>query len=77
MGATKEWAIWLRGEMPEEVYTQIPEHLKDDIKIKVIDIPDAKKLYRKDEEWNELNKQVKKALDLRAEREAKIRIENG
>jgi hypothetical protein len=76
MGLQSEWQIEIRAEMVEAVYLQIPQHLREEMTIKRIDIPEAKDLYRKDEQWKYLNRDVKKALDLRAEREAKIRIEN-
>lgn len=78
MGASKQLFMDVRivAEMQEDVYTQIPEHLRDEMKLKTIDIPDAKELYRKDENWIEANKKVRESLDARAEIEARIRIKN-
>ena len=76
MGAISEWHIAIQSEMSEDTWSEIPKHLQEQIKHKKIEVLDAKKVYRKDLEWNELNQIVRKALDLRAEREAKIRIEN-
>ena len=76
MGAISEWHIAIQSEMSEDTWSEIPKHLQEQIKHKKIEVKDAKKVYRKDPEWIELNQIVRKALDLRAEREAKIRIEN-
>jgi len=78
MGASKQLFMDVRivAEMQEGIYTQIPEHLRDEMKVKTIDIPDAKELYRKDETWIEANKKVRESLDARAEIEARIRIKN-
>ena len=78
MGASKQLFMDVRivAEMQEDIYTQIPEHLRDEMKVKTIDIPDAKELYRKDETWKEANKKVRESLDARAEIEARIRIKN-
>lgn len=78
MGASKQLFMDVRivAEMQEDIYTQIPEHLRDEMKVKTIDIPDAKELYRKDENWKDANKKVRESLDARAEIEARIRIKN-
>ena len=78
MGASKQLFMDVRiiAEMQEDIYTQIPEHLRDEMKVKTIDIPDAKELYRKDETWKDANKKVRESLDARAEIEARIRIKN-
>ena len=78
MGASKQLFMDVRivAEMQEDIYTQIPEQLRDEMKVKTIDIPDAKELYRKDETWKDANKKVRESLDARAEIEARIRIKN-
>jgi hypothetical protein len=76
MGLQSEWSIAIRADMEESTYSQIPEHLREQMVIKSIDIPEAKDLYRKDEQWKHLNRDVKKALEARSEREAQIRIKN-
>lgn len=76
MGLQSEWSIAIRADMEESTYSQIPENLQEQMVIKSIDIPEAKDLYRKDEQWKHLNRDVKKALEARSEREAQIRISN-
>ena len=71
-----EFLVGIVAEMQEDIYTQIPEQLRDEMKVKTIDIPDAKELYRKDETWKDANKKVRESLDARAEIEARIRIKN-
>lgn len=76
MGHQSEWHIAIQSEMSEETWSEIPKHLQEQIKHKKIEVKDAKKLYREDEQWDYLNKDVRKALDARSEREAQIRINN-
>lgn len=76
MGLNSEWHIAIQSEMSEETWSEIPSHLQEQIKHKRIEVKDAKKLYRKDPEWIEVNKKVRQALDERAVVEARIRIKN-
>jgi hypothetical protein len=75
MSRVSDWSIQLRAEMDAEIYQQIPEHLRDQIKTKAIDYAHMKDEYRKDERWKQLNDGVIEAVKLRAEREAEIRAE--
>lgn len=76
MGLNSEWHIAIQSEMSEETWSEIPQHLQEQIKHKRIEVKDAKELYRKDDEWIEANKKVRESLDARAEIEARIRIKN-
>ena len=68
--------VRIRAEMDEHIYSQIPEHLRDEMKIKSIEAVNFKEVYRKDEQWRKFNTLVGDAMEARSEWEAKIRIEN-
>jgi len=68
--------VRLRAEMSEETYMGIPEHLRDEMKIKSIEASNFKELYRADPDWNEWNDDMIEAIKGRSEREAQIRVEN-
>ena len=78
MGASKElfMEVRLRAEMSEETFTQIPEHLRDEMKIKSIEAANFREVYKKDKVWSKLQKEMVAALEARAEREAQIRVAN-
>lgn len=78
MGASKNlfMEVRLRAEMSEETFTQIPEHLRDEMKIKSIEAANFKDVYKKDKAWSLLQKEMIKALEARAQREAQIRVES-
>tara|TARA_R110000824_G_scaffold38477_8_gene117504 strand:- start:2475 stop:2714 length:240 start_codon:yes stop_codon:yes gene_type:complete len=78
MGASKDlfMEVRLRAEMSEETFTQIPEHLRDEMKIKSIEAANFKEVYKKDKAWSLLQKEMIKALEARAQREAQIRVES-
>jgi len=78
MGASKElfMEVRLRAEMSEETFTQIPEHLRDEMKIKSIEAANFKEVYKKDKIWRDLNKEMVEVLKDKAEREAQIRVAN-
>lgn len=78
MGASKQlfMDVRIRCEMSEETFSEIPEHLKDEMKIKSIEAVNFKEVYRKDEQWRKFNTLVGDAMQARSEWEAKIRIAN-
>jgi uncharacterized Fe-S center protein len=78
MGASKDlfMEVRLRAEMSEETFSAIPEHLRDEMKIKSIEAVNFKEVYRKDEQWRKFNTLVGDAMEARSEWEARIRIEN-
>jgi len=78
MGASKTdfMEVRLRAEMSEATFMEIPEHLRDDMKIKSIEASNFKELYRADVEWEGYNKTLTEAIKARSEREAQIRVEN-
>ena len=78
MSASKDlfMDVRLRAEMSEETFSAIPEHLRDEMKIKSIEAVNFKEVYRKDEQWRKFNTLVGDAMQARSEWEAKIRIEN-
>ncbi len=67
--------VRLRAEMSEETYMGIPEHLRDEMKIKSIEAANFKEHYRKDKKWNELHKEMVDAIKARTEREEQIRTD--
>ena len=78
MGASKSlfMEVRLRAEMAEETFTQIPEHLRDQFKIKSIEADNFKEIYKADELWQTYNKNMIEWLKDRQEREAQIRVEH-
>jgi len=78
MGASKTdfMEVRLRAEMSEATFMEIPEHLRDDMKIKSIEASNFKELYKKDDHWKKYNGLISEAMQARSEREAQIRVEN-
>jgi hypothetical protein len=68
--------VRLRAEMSEETFSAIPEHLRDEMKIKSIEAANFKEAYKKCEQWRKFNILVGDAMQARSEWEARIRIEN-
>lgn len=68
--------VRIQAEMREDIYKEIPDHLKDEMTIKRIDMPNYKDLYKKDKIWNELNDNFIKSLVDKQDREAEIRVNN-
>ena len=68
--------VRIRCEMSEETFSEIPEHLRDEMKIKSIEAANFKEAYKKCEQWRKFNTLVGDAMEARSEWEAKIRIEN-
>jgi predicted small metal-binding protein len=75
MSRVNDWSIQLNAEMDAEIFQQIPEHLRDQIKTKKIDYAHMKPIYKKDKLWNDVNDQLKELYKTRAEIEARIRAE--
>jgi lipopolysaccharide biosynthesis regulator YciM len=78
MGASKDlfMEVRLRAEMSEETFSAIPEHLRDEMKIKSIEAANFKDIYKKDKHWVASNIDVGDCMKRRGEHEARIRIEN-
>ena len=78
MGATKNTFMEVRinAEMSEDIYKEIPSHLKEEMTIKRIDMPNYKELYKKDDVWNELNNKFVESLNNKLDRESQIRVNN-
>ena len=78
MGRTKDefMEVRIRAEMDERVYSEIPEHLRDEMKIKSIEAANFKEIYKKDKHWIASNIDVGDCMKRRGEIEAQIRIEN-
>ena len=78
MGASKQlfMDVRIRCEMSEDVFSEIPEHLRDEMKIKSIEAANFKDLYKADKHWVASNIDVSDCMKKRAEHEARIRIEN-
>ena len=62
--------------MTEETFSAIPEHLRDEMKIKSIEAANFKEIYKKDVLWNTANENMIHWLKVKQEQEARIRIEN-
>lgn len=65
--------IEIIAEMREEVYLDIPSHLREQMKIKRIDQPNFRPIYEKDAKWKERHQSVIEASKARSEREDEIR----
>ncbi len=78
MGASKDlfMEVRLRAEMSEETFSAIPEHLRDEMKIKSIEAANFKELYNADPVWKCLQDEMVEALKNRQQREAEIRVAN-
>lgn len=75
MGRTKDLQIEIRSTMTEETFQQIPEHLRDEMTIKAIEVTNWKAEYKKDELWCAINDDFIRELKARKEREEEIRTE--
>ena len=78
MGASKctFMEVRIQAEMSEDSYKAIPDHLKEEMTIKRIDMPNYKELYKQDAEWRHRNDTFVEALMHKQEREAELRINN-
>lgn len=63
------------AQMNEAVYLQIPSELRESMKLKSIDEPDWKSIYKADAKWQELHKQFIETLKAQKQREDEIRAE--
>lgn len=61
------------AQMSEEIYKQIPGELRQEMKLKSIDEPNWKEIYKSDKEWKQLNAIFIEALKARRLREDEIR----
>ena len=61
------------AQMSEELYLQIPSELRNSMKLKSIDEPNWKDVYKADKKWKELNTIFVEALKVRRNREDEIR----
>jgi len=61
------------AQMNEALYLQIPDHIRYEMKLKSIDEPNFREVYKSDETWQELNKNFIEALKARKQREDEIR----
>lgn len=61
------------AQMSEEIYKQIPSELRQSMKLKSIDEPNWKEIYKSDKEWNQLNAIFIEALKAIRLREDEIR----
>lgn len=65
--------VQIIAEMKDEVFLEIPSHLREQMKIKRIDQPNFRQVYEQDAAWKEKHKVVIEALKERSEREDEIR----
>jgi|15BtaG_2_1085339.scaffolds.fasta_scaffold01272_11 TRAP-type C4-dicarboxylate transport system substrate-binding protein len=75
MGRTKDLQIEIRATMSEQTFQGIPEHLRDEMTIKAVEVTNWKDEYKKDEYWTRLNKEFIEALKARQQREEEIRVD--
>jgi len=68
--------ILIRAEITEDVFNKIPNELKDQIKIRLIEAVDYKDLYKQSKEWKEANKELSEAIRKRDEIQDEIRANN-
>lgn len=61
------------AQISEEIFHQIPSELRQSMKLKSIDEPNWKEIYKKDKEWKQLNAIFVEALKARKYREDEIR----
>jgi len=61
------------AQMNEAIYLCIPEHLRDEMKLKSISEPSWREVYQEDEKWQELHKEFIEALKVQKQREDEIR----
>jgi len=54
--------VLIRAEITEEVFNKIPNEIKDQIKIRLIEATDYKELYKQSKEWKDSNKMLSEAI---------------
>ncbi len=54
--------VLIRAEITEEVFNKIPNEIKDQIKIRLIEATDYKELYKQSKEWKDANKMLSEAI---------------
>ena len=54
--------VLIRAEITEEVFNKIPNEIKDQIKIRLIEATDYKELYKESKEWKDANKMLSEAI---------------
>ena len=67
--------IIIKAEITEEVFNNIPDEVKDQIKIKSIEAKDYKEAYKTSPTWKAITKEIGSLLNDRAKIEAGIRVE--
>lgn len=68
--------ILIKAEITEEVFNKIPNDIKDQIKIRLIEAVDYKELYKQSKEWKEANKELSEAIQKRDAIQDEIRANN-
>ena len=68
--------ILIKAEITEEVFNKIPNELKDQIKIRLIEAVNYKELYKQSKEWKEANKELSEAIQKRDAIQDEIRANN-
>ena len=64
------------AQMSEADYIQIPLEIRERMKLKSIDEPNWREVYKADKEWQDLHKAFIEALKAQKYREDEIRAEN-
>jgi len=54
--------VLIRAEITEEVFNKIPNEIKDQIKIRLIEATDYKELYKQSKDWKDANKMLSEAI---------------
>ncbi len=75
MGKVKDLQIEIRATMSEQTFQGIPEHLRDEMTIKAVEVTNWKDEYKKDELWCAINHDFIKELKARQQREEEIRVD--
>ena len=57
--------ILIKAEITEEVFNKIPNDIKDQIKIRLIEATDYKELYKQSKEWKEANRMLSEVIKRR------------
>lgn len=65
--------VLIKAEITEEVFNQIPNEIKDQIKIRLIEATDYKELYKQSKEWKDANKMLSEAIKHRDSIQDQIR----
>lgn len=65
--------VLIKAEITEEVFNQIPNEIKDQIKIRLIEATDYKELYKQSKEWKDANKMLSEAIKHRDSIQDEIR----